>query len=57
MPTLVFESGRPARVDHYDENAGPAAAAAVAAGVRDVGRCTDPCRGPALGHHERVLEG
>jgi signal transduction histidine kinase len=34
VPTLVFERGRPARVDDYDENAGPAAAAAVAAGVR-----------------------
>jgi len=34
VPTLVFETGRPARIDHYGEDAGPAAAAAVAAGVR-----------------------
>ncbi len=34
VPTLVFESGRPARVDRYGEDAGPAAAAAIAAGVR-----------------------
>jgi len=33
VPTRVFETGRPSRVDHYDENAGPAAAAALAAGV------------------------
>jgi PAS domain S-box-containing protein len=34
VPTLVFESGRPARIDRYGRDAGPAAAAAVAAGVR-----------------------
>ena len=34
VPTLVFETGRPARSDRYREDAGPAAAAAVAAGVR-----------------------
>src|SRR5271157_1323584 len=34
VPTLVFETGRPARIDRYGEDAGPAAAAAVAAGVR-----------------------
>jgi GAF domain-containing protein len=34
VPTSVFESGRPARIDHHDDNAGPAVAAAVAAGVR-----------------------
>ncbi len=33
MPTLVFETARPARIDHYSKNAGPAAAAAFAAGV------------------------
>ena len=34
VPTLVFESGMPARIDEYGKNSGPAAAAAVAAGVR-----------------------
>jgi len=34
VPTLVFETGRPIRIDRYGEGAGPAAAAAVAAGVR-----------------------
>ena len=34
VPTLVFDTGRPTRIDHYGEDAGPAAAAAVAAGVR-----------------------
>ena len=34
VPTLVFETGRPTRIDRYGEDAGPAAAAAVAAGVR-----------------------
>ena len=34
VPTLVSETGRPARIDHYGEDPGPAAAAAVAAGVR-----------------------
>ncbi|HTP17057.1 MAG TPA: GAF domain-containing protein [Streptosporangiaceae bacterium] len=34
VPTLVFQTGRPARIDRYGEDAGPAAAAAVAAGVR-----------------------
>ena len=34
VPTVVFETGRPARIDRYGENAGPAARAAVAAGVR-----------------------
>ena len=34
VPTLVFETGRPSRIDRYGEDAGPAAAAAVAAGVR-----------------------
>ncbi len=34
VPTLVFETGRPARIDRYGKDAGPAAAAAVAAGVR-----------------------
>ena len=34
VPTLVFETGRPARIDRYGEEAGPAATAAVAAGVR-----------------------
>ena len=33
VPTLVFETARPARIDHYSKNAGPAAAAAFAAGV------------------------
>ena len=34
VPTLVFETGQPARIDRYGEDAGPAATAAVAAGVR-----------------------
>jgi signal transduction histidine kinase len=34
VPTLVFQTGRPARIDRYGEDTGPAAAAAVAAGVR-----------------------
>ena len=34
VPTAVFETGRPARIDRYGENAGPAAVAAIAAGVR-----------------------
>ncbi len=33
VPTRVFETGRPSRIDHYGEDAGPAAAAALAAGV------------------------
>jgi len=33
VPTLVFETGRSARIDRYGEDAGPAASAAVAAGV------------------------
>ncbi|HEY0402858.1 MAG TPA: GAF domain-containing protein, partial [Blastococcus sp.] len=32
--TLVFESHRPARVDHYGQDAGPAPAIVLAAGVR-----------------------
>jgi len=34
VPTQVFETGRPARIDRYGDDTGPAAAAAVAAGVR-----------------------
>jgi signal transduction histidine kinase len=33
VPTLVFETSRPARIDRYGEEAGPAAVAAIAAGV------------------------
>jgi len=34
VPTVVFETGLPARIDRYSEDAGPAAVAAVGAGVR-----------------------
>ncbi len=34
VSTLVFETRRPARIEHYGEDAGPAPAAGIAAGMR-----------------------
>ena len=52
-PRWSFETGRPARIDRYGEDAWPGGGRRGRRRGPLVGRCADQGRGPAVGPHER----
>ena len=47
--TIVFETGRPARIDGYADGSGPLGVTGRELGIRSIGRYADHRRGPCVG--------